>query len=83
MRILSLIMMILIAVIGVTFAVLNAQAVTLNYYFGSSQASLSMVIVCAVGLGILIGLLSMTFPLLKLKASNFSLKREVNKSKKD
>lgn len=43
---------------GVVFAVLNAESVQLNYYFGSQQLPLSLAIVIAMLIGAILGVLA-------------------------
>ena len=43
---------------GVVFAVLNAESVQLNYYFGSKQLPLSLAIVIAMIIGAILGVLA-------------------------
>ncbi|HKK06447.1 MAG TPA: LapA family protein [Gammaproteobacteria bacterium] len=55
-RILLFVVLAVILVLGVAFAVLNAEPVTLKYYFGSRQAPLSLVIVLSLTIGALLGM---------------------------
>ena len=43
---------------GIVFAVLNAESVHLNYYFGSKQVPLSLAIVIAMLIGAIFGVLA-------------------------
>lgn len=77
MRIFSYIILIIIVVLGITFAALNAQPVNLDYYIGTRTISLSLLLALCLGVGILIGLLIAFFPLLKLKRVNYQLRKQV------
>lgn len=44
MRIIRLFLLMLVVTIGATFAVLNAEQVALNYYFGSVELPLALVL---------------------------------------
>lgn len=57
-RIFLLVVFAVIVVLGVTFAVLNAEPVTLKYYFGSSEIPLSLVVVLSVAFGAVLGMLA-------------------------
>jgi putative membrane protein len=50
-RFLKLIFILLIMMIGAAFAVMNAEAVRLNYYFGVEELPLSVILVAALALG--------------------------------
>jgi putative membrane protein len=43
---------------GIIFAVLNAESVQLNYYFGSQQLPLSLALVLAMVVGAILGVLA-------------------------
>ena len=45
LRLFGFILLIVLVVLGLSFAVLNAEPVPLNYYFGSRDIPLSMVVV--------------------------------------
>lgn len=74
-RILGLIFLLLVLMIGLTFAVLNANPVTVNYYFGSREAPLSLVLVLALIVGAVLGVLATTGLVLRLKRENSRLQR--------
>lgn len=76
MRFLKLIFLLLIMVLGATIAVLNADQVTLNYYFGSRELPLSVVLVGAMALGALLGVVASLGGMFRLKRQNFELKRK-------
>lgn len=57
-RIISFTLLLLVSLLGLTFALMNADAVQLNYYFGMLQAPLSLVVVIAIILGAGLGVLA-------------------------
>ncbi len=57
-RIIIFILLLLVALIGLSFALLNADTVTLNYYFDKLQAPLSLIMVIALALGAVMGVLA-------------------------
>lgn len=74
-RILSFLIISLVVVMGVGFAAINAESVLFNYYLGSFQAPLSLIIVLSVAIGACLGVLvSLGF--------TFSQRRELNKLNK-
>ena len=75
MRILKLFFIIIIMMSGAAFAVLNAEPVLFNYYFGSIELPLSLIVTSALGLGVLLGILSGFGLVVGLKRQNLSLKR--------
>ena len=52
------ILAIAVILFGIVFAVLNAESVHLNYYFGSKQVPLSLAIVIAMLIGAIFGVLA-------------------------
>jgi putative membrane protein len=56
MKILTYIALLIVAVVGVTFASLNAESVVFNYYFASKQFPLSLLLVLFFVAGSLFGL---------------------------
>ncbi|VAX12296.1 hypothetical protein MNBD_GAMMA24-474 [hydrothermal vent metagenome] len=75
LRIFYLLLFLLLIVIGIAFAVLNAEAVEFNYYFASRQIPLSLILVLAMFSGAVLGVLASTGVIV-------SLKREVAKLRK-
>lgn len=74
-RILSVIALVLLIGVGITFTVLNPQQVTLNYLLGSLQLPLALLVVLMLALGAVLGLLVAGFMLLRLKRENRRLRR--------
>lgn len=83
MRIFSYIILLLIIILGLTFAVLNAEPVTLNYYFGTGKISLSLLLVLCLGVGAVLGLLVASVPLIRLKKNNYQLKSQIKRAEKE
>ena len=75
MRIIKLLFIFIIMLLGAVFAVLNAEPVVFNYYFGSREMPLSLIITVALGAGIAIGMLSGLGVLLGLKQEIGNLKQ--------
>ena len=83
MRIISYIFLLLIVLFGITFAALNAESVTINYYFDQATIPLSLLLVIIFALGCLIGMLTSLFLLIKIKINNYRLKSELDSIKKE
>jgi putative membrane protein len=75
MRFIKLFIVILIMILGAVFTVLNADPVEINYYFGSRDLPLSLILTIALGLGVLLGVLAGMGKVLGLKRELHSLKR--------
>jgi len=56
LRFVYLSLTLLVIIFGIVFAVLNAEDVQLNYYLGSVELPLSLVLVLAMILGALLGI---------------------------
>jgi putative membrane protein len=83
LRILSFIIWLIVILLGLTFATLNAEPVTLNYYFGSRTISLSLLLVLCFGIGVIIGLLIALSKVLRLKMTNYQLKKQIALTQKE
>jgi putative membrane protein len=75
MRFIKLFVFIIIMIIGAVFAVLNSDPVPVNYYFGSRELPLSLVLTLVLGVGVLLGLFSGLGKIVNLKRELQSLKR--------
>ena len=75
MRVLKLLFLLLVMLLGASFTVLNAEPVPFNYYFGSRELPLSLIVTIALGVGVVIGILSGVWLLLGLKRENAGLRR--------
>jgi putative membrane protein len=77
MRIILYIILFIIILLGITFAYLNADAVAFNYYFGEKSIPLSLLLVCSLGIGLLLGFLVMGISWIKLKTINLRLNKRL------
>ena len=77
MKILGYIILFLIVVLGVSFAILNAEPVTVHYYVGNRTLPLSLLLVLCFGVGLVLGFIVMGFKVLRLKAKNRGLRRRL------
>lgn len=77
--IISSLFLIIILLLGLSFATINANSVSVNYYLGIKLIPLSLLLVYTLGVGILLGFLTTVIPLLKLKKENHTLKNTLKK----
>ena len=83
MRILTYILLIIIVLIGVAFASLNPNAVTINYFIAKKTMPLSLLLVTVFALGCLLGLLVGLCLLLKLEVKNYQLNHRLKMAEKE
>jgi putative membrane protein len=83
MRILSFIVILIVLILGVTFAVMNAQPVSINYYLNISKIPLSLLLVLVLGVGGFIGWLTGLWMWLRLKTENFRLGHRIKTLEKE
>lgn len=76
MRFLKLLFILTVILVGAAFTVMNAETVNLNYYFGTMELSLSIILVVAVILGALLGAVASLGGALRLRHENRQLRRE-------
>lgn len=77
MRALTYIFFILLILLGLTFAGLNAEPVSLNYYVGNTKLPLSLLLVLTLICGGLLGLLAGCIVYIRLKGSNLKLRQRL------
>ena len=83
MRIFSYVALLIIMLIGLTFASLNGTPVVFNYYLGSKTIALSLLLVFTFGCGIFLGLFISMFSWIRLKRDNLLLKSNLKNSEKE
>ncbi len=77
MRIIGWFFLLILLLVLVAFATLNATTVSLNYYFGEAQLSLPILMALTFALGCFIGLLFAGLVFLKQKKRQFQLKQQI------
>jgi putative membrane protein len=77
MRILSYIFLLLIIILGVTFATLNSEMVAINYYIGHRTMPLSLLLVIVFTTGCVLGMLVASWLLFKMKMQNHALRKRL------
>ncbi len=83
MRIISYILLLLIILFGITFAALNSDSVTINYYIGRSVLPLSLLLVLVFAFGCLIGIVAGLWLLIKAKIRNRRLRQRLQLAEKE
>lgn len=83
MRIVSYFFFLAILIFGVTFAIMNSESVTINYYVGQSTLPLSLLLVLVFALGCLIGMVVGFWLLFKAKINNFRLRQRLSLAEKE
>ncbi len=76
MRLIRLILFLLVMLVGAALAVMNADLVNLNYYFGSRELPLSVLLVGAVFVGAILGMVAGLGGMMRVKRENASLRRQ-------
>lgn len=82
-RVLYLVLALILVIIGIVFAVLNAETVQLNYYLGSLELPLSLVLVLAMITGAILGILASLSFIIGNRRSVSKLKRSVEVAEKE
>lgn len=80
MRILSVLLTLLLIIVGIAFAALNAKAIEINYLIGKSELPLAVVLLISFICGIVVSMLLLGVSLIKLKAKNKWLENKVKKT---
>lgn len=83
MRILSYFFFLAILIFGVTFAILNSESVTINFYLGQRSMPLSLLLVLVFTVGCLIGMVVGFWLLIKAKMTNYRLRQRLVLAEKE
>jgi putative membrane protein len=83
MRIISYFFLLAIVIFGMTFATLNSESVTINYYLGQSALPLSLLLVIVFALGCLVGMVVGIWLLIKAKMTNYRLNQRLSLAEKE
>lgn len=80
MRIISFTLFLILVILGVGFAMQNAEHVTLNYYFGTISLPLSLLLVLFLAVGALLGLFTGWCLLLRSQWQNWRVRKQISKT---
>jgi putative membrane protein len=83
MRVIGYIILLVIIVFGMTFATLNSELVTINYYFGKNTMALSLLLVIGFTFGCLVGMLAGLWLLIKASLRQHRLKQKLSLAEKE
>jgi uncharacterized membrane protein YciS (DUF1049 family) len=76
--ILGIILLLVIMLVGIEFAAINSQLVTVNYFLGAASWPLSLVVVCAFSVGVVVAIVIGFAIFLPLRFRVGRLKRAVS-----
>jgi putative membrane protein len=82
-RIVYLFLFLVLVIFGIVFAVLNAEPVQLNYYFGSKDVALSLILVLAMIVGALLGVLASASMIISNRREVVKLRKAVQLAEKE
>ncbi len=83
MRIFSYIIILVLVVMGISFATLNSQSVSINYYVGHRVMPLSLLVVTIFSTGCLMGALVGLWFVVKAKLKSHRLKQRLKLAEKE
>jgi len=83
MRIISYIFLVLIVLFGMSFATLNSDSVTVNYYIDQAVMPLSLLLVLVFAAGCLIGMMAGIWLLIKSRMLNYRLRQQLMLAEKE
>lgn len=83
MRIFSFFFLIAIIIFGMTFATLNSESVTINYYLGQNSLPLSLLLVIVFAFGCLVGMVVGIWLLIKAKMTNYRLNQRLSLAERE
>ncbi len=83
MRLLMLLIYLLLILLGVSFAALNASSVEVNLYFKTISMPISVLMTLMLGFGLLVGFLAFLYRYWRLKINNLQLKHQLKITEKE
>lgn len=83
MRLLMLVIYIVLIVLGVSFAALNASSVAVNFYYKTVTMPVSVMMTLALGFGILIGFILFIRRYWRLKIEYYKIKNQLKLTEKE
>ncbi len=78
MRLLSSIFLIALIILAISFSLLNAEVVSVNYFFNKQELPLSLLLLIALFLGCLLGFLAQLKVSLQQRYQNYALNKKIN-----
>ena len=83
MRVIKLVLVLAIMLLGVAFAVQNADMVNIDYYFGVQELPLALVIIAALIAGAVLGVISCMGVMMRLRHEAGDLRRKQKLSQQE
>lgn len=82
-RVVGFVAALIIVFFGLSFSVLNAQRVALDFYFGRADVPLSMILFVALALGAVLGVLAAFGVVLRQRREVAQLRRRIGDAQKE
>ncbi len=82
-RIAKLVLVVVVLLLGLIFHLKNNQLIELNYYLGSIELSLSLLVVLVLCVGAMLGVLASLPVIIKLKRKQVKLNRQIENREKE
>ena len=82
-RIVGLLFLLVVLILGLFFGLLNSDPVPLNYYLGTRELPLSLLLVLAVLVGAVCGALASLGIVLRMRRENSRLRKQIRLSEKE
>lgn len=83
LRLLYISLTLVVIIIGVAFSVLNAENIQLNYYLGSVELPLSLVLVVSMIIGAILGIVASLSLIIGSRRNTNKLKRSIEVAEKE
>jgi len=75
-KLIKLVVVVILAGVGAAFAIINDQPASIDLYFANPTLPLSLVLLLAVGVGIILGAIASSFYFMRIKKENADLRRQ-------
>jgi len=82
-RILNYLFLLVVLIFSLTFTAINVQSIQINYYLGSQEAPLALVLGGTLIAGAILGALVMMKPIMRLKLKSSKLRRSIRDNEKE
>ena len=83
MRIVITILYLILIMVGVSFAALNASSVQVNFYFSTLKMPISVLMTVMLGVGMLVGFFLFLYRYWRLKAEHRKIKNQLKLTEKE
>jgi len=82
-RILGYLFLLVVLILTLTFTTINVHTVQVNYYIGTQEVPLAVILGATLIIGALLGALVMMKPIMKLKLDSSKLRRNIRSNEKE